>query len=116
VRTCSSYTAFEDSLAYSSWSDELTWTLIAGIEDDEDIRNGLFPGVGSIGLLHGKPKTHWHYKLAVICFATNPEYQEAFTAKPEYTLAMIAEQRKLWTEKISNKVKTCVYNYCFVLP
>ncbi|KAJ6618489.1 hypothetical protein B0H10DRAFT_2217622 [Mycena sp. CBHHK59/15] len=90
------------------WTEELTWMLIAGIEDDEDICDGLFPGIGSIGLQHGKPKAHWQHKLAVICFATNPDYQDAFAVKPEYTMAVITEQRKLWTEKISNKLKTLV--------
>ncbi|KAJ7460290.1 hypothetical protein FB451DRAFT_1563367 [Mycena latifolia] len=90
------------------WTVPLTWSLIGGIEDDEEIRDALFPGVGANKLANGKPKTHYFYKLAQNCFAEHPDYMEAFAMNPEYTPAQRTNQRKLWTEKIKNKVKTLV--------
>ncbi|KAJ6514143.1 hypothetical protein DFH09DRAFT_1288159 [Mycena vulgaris] len=74
---------------------------------DEDIRDGLFPGAGGIRLSSGKPKAHYYYKLAEICFADHPEYhQEVFAVKPEYKAVQITQQRKLWTEKSRIKSKS----------
>ncbi|KAJ6602719.1 hypothetical protein DFH09DRAFT_1270577 [Mycena vulgaris] len=94
------------------WTTSLTETLITAIESDEDIRDGLFPGAGGIRLSSGKPKTHYYYKLAEICFADHPEYQEAFAVKPEYKAVQITQQRKLWTEKVKNKIKGLVTKTC----
>lgn len=85
--------------------------LLTAIESDEQIRDGLFPGSGSTKLTSGKPKTHYYYKLAKICFAEHPEYKEGFAVKPEYSPAMCTHQRKVWTDKIKNKVTRCVRNY-----
>ncbi|KAJ7733057.1 hypothetical protein DFH07DRAFT_780716 [Mycena maculata] len=79
-------------------------TLLRAIEGEQEIQDGLFPGVGAIKLSSGKPKTHHYYNLAIKLFAKHPLYQEAFAINPEHPLAQQTKQRKLWTEKIKNKV------------
>ncbi|KAJ7041476.1 hypothetical protein C8F04DRAFT_1252813 [Mycena alexandri] len=87
------------------WTDELTWTLVSAIEDD-DIREGLFPGAGGpvkSTLLKTKKKTYWHYELAVICFgAENGLYKVAFDA------AVTPPQKALWNTKIKNRIASLV--------
>ncbi|KAF8188754.1 hypothetical protein K438DRAFT_1764014 [Mycena galopus ATCC 62051] len=87
------------------WTDELTWTLVSAMEDN-DIREGLFPGAGGpvkSRLLKTKPKTYWHYELAVICFgAENGLYKEAFDA------AIPPAQIGLWNMKIKNRIAALV--------
>ncbi|KAJ7874284.1 hypothetical protein B0H13DRAFT_2551810 [Mycena leptocephala] len=90
------------------WTPELTWTLISAIEEDEEIRDGLFPGVGAIKLSGGKPKTHYYYSLAVKCFAEHEKYKDIFAVDPEQSPATLAKQRKLWTENIKNKIKPLI--------
>ncbi|KAF8174178.1 hypothetical protein K438DRAFT_2023231 [Mycena galopus ATCC 62051] len=89
---------------FIDWTTELTWTLVTAIEDDEEIRDGLFPGVGAIKRKGGKPKTHYYYILAVTCFATHDKYQDAFAMDPESTEAQLAAHRKLWSGKIKNRI------------
>jgi hypothetical protein len=95
-----------DLLKYlSSWSDELVWTLISAIESDTDIHDGLFPGVGAIKRSGGTPKTHHYYNLAMICFKDHEIYKDSFGANPEHNEVLLGKQRKLWTEKVGNKIK-----------
>ncbi|KAJ7041443.1 hypothetical protein C8F04DRAFT_1253135 [Mycena alexandri] len=86
------------------WTAELTWTLVTGIQDGDDIREGLFPGVGvkSSKLLKTKPKTHWQYELAKTCFEDHPQYKDAFAA------ATTTAQKGLWTTKIKNRIAVLV--------
>ncbi|KAJ7742914.1 hypothetical protein B0H14DRAFT_3515037 [Mycena olivaceomarginata] len=73
--------------ALIDWSDELVWTLISAIESDTNIYDGLFPGVGAIKRSGRTPKTHHYYNLAS---------------------TMKFKQRKLWTEKVGNKIKVLI--------
>jgi hypothetical protein len=74
--------------------------LVTGIQDGDDIREGLFPGVGvkTSKLLKTKPKTHWQYELAKTCFEDHPQYKDAFVA------ATTTAQKGLWTTKIKNRI------------
>lgn len=94
----------------SSWTTDLTWTLITAIESDEKVRDSRFPGVGAIKLSGGKPKTYHYWNLALTCFATHELYKDAIAKATDPTLPKIRRNHlnKLWTEKIKNKVKTCV--------
>ncbi|KAJ7672987.1 hypothetical protein DFH06DRAFT_1173981 [Mycena polygramma] len=92
------------------WTKDLTWSLITGIEEDEEIRDGLYPGPGAIKRTGGKPKTHFYDALGVKLFADNPAYTEILAIDPELSEAeqakKKAEQRKLLAGKVKNKVKT----------
>ncbi|KAJ6614407.1 hypothetical protein B0H10DRAFT_2221284 [Mycena sp. CBHHK59/15] len=92
----------------SSWNIELTWELITAIEEDEEIQDGLFPGVGGIPQTGGKPKKHHYYKLACILFLDHPDYKEIFQINPKHTAVQLNAQRKLWTEKVKNKLAPLV--------
>ncbi|KAJ7260000.1 hypothetical protein B0H12DRAFT_1069895 [Mycena haematopus] len=92
----------EESELVIDWTSELTWTLITAIEDDEDTRDGLFPGIRAIKRTGGKPKTHHYYELAKTCFAEQEKYKDAFSTKPNSTVAELAKHRKLWNQKIKN--------------
>ncbi|KAJ6550579.1 hypothetical protein DFH09DRAFT_1319757 [Mycena vulgaris] len=94
-----------ESQSYSSrrYSDfDLTWTLINAIEEDEEIQDGLFPGVGAIKRNGGQPKTHFYALLAKICFAKHLKYKEA------YAKAILPKQLEAWRDKIKNRVKALV--------
>jgi hypothetical protein len=78
--------------------------LITGIDDDADVRAGLFPPPGSIKRKGGLPKKHFQWLLAQICFEEHPQYSEAFKK------AITPAQQKLWWGKIKNKVKVYVFS------
>ncbi|KAJ6545773.1 hypothetical protein B0H19DRAFT_1267136 [Mycena capillaripes] len=88
------------------WTDELTWAMITAIESDEEIRDGLYPGVGAIKRAGGLPKTHFYYKVAEACFAEHPLYKDAFAIDPDQSPALLAQHRKPWIEKIRNRDNT----------
>ncbi|KAJ7101259.1 hypothetical protein B0H15DRAFT_796095 [Mycena belliarum] len=92
------------------WTKDLTWSLVTGIEEDDEIRDGLYPGPGAIKRTGGKPKTHFHDALGVKIFADNPAYTEFLAIDPELSEAeqtkKKAEQRKLLAGKVKNKIKT----------
>ncbi|KAJ7159348.1 hypothetical protein C8R43DRAFT_948277 [Mycena crocata] len=90
------------------WSQDLVWRLVTAIEDNEEIREGLFPGVGAIRLSGAKPKTHHYYNLAVKIFADHPTYKDIFAINPEDSPAKKQERRRSWTDKIKNKIKKLV--------
>ncbi|KAJ7793224.1 hypothetical protein B0H14DRAFT_3560904 [Mycena olivaceomarginata] len=64
------------------WKDEdgieLTWKLITAIEDDQLIRDSLFPPVGAPKITGGKPKSDYQYQLATLLFVKHPKYEAAF--------------------------------------
>ncbi|KAJ7194116.1 hypothetical protein GGX14DRAFT_527599 [Mycena pura] len=84
------------------WDFDLTWTLINAIEEDDEIQDGLFPGVGAIKHTGGQPKTHFYALLAKICFAKHLKYTEA------YAKAILPKQLEAWRDKIKNRVKALV--------
>ncbi|KAJ7233350.1 hypothetical protein C8J57DRAFT_1532467 [Mycena rebaudengoi] len=86
------------------WSADitLTWTLITAIETDEEISASIFPGLGAITRKGGKPKTHFYYELARLCFGVHEKYQDAFAK------ATSAKGKKAWFTKIKNRVVNLV--------
>jgi len=65
-----------------SWKDvNLNWALVTALEDDDDIKQVLFPMPGEKVALNvtGKPKTEQQYKLAKILFKNHKKYSTAFT-------------------------------------
>ncbi|KAF8152752.1 hypothetical protein K438DRAFT_1987764 [Mycena galopus ATCC 62051] len=88
------------------WTDELTWVMITAIESNEEIRDGLYPGVGAIKRAGGLPKTHFYYKVAEACFAEHPLYKDAFAIDLDQSPALLAQHRKPWIEKIRNRDNT----------
>ncbi|KAJ7033975.1 hypothetical protein C8F04DRAFT_1260471 [Mycena alexandri] len=89
------------------WTDELTWTLVTGIEVEET-HDGLFPGVGAIKRTGGHPKTYYYYLLAVLLFAENPLYKALFAINPEDTQTKLAKQRTFWADKVKNRITVLV--------
>ncbi|KAF7336397.1 hypothetical protein MVEN_02188400 [Mycena venus] len=83
------------------WTVELTWTLVTGMEEDEDIRRGLFPPPGSSKRNNGLPKKHYQWLLAKTCFENRPQYGVAFAK----ALTGPAKQQKVWWRKIKNRIK-----------
>ncbi|KAJ7446060.1 hypothetical protein FB451DRAFT_1412420 [Mycena latifolia] len=90
------------------WTKDLVWTLITAIEEDEDIRRGLFPPPGSTKRNGGLPKKHFQFLLAKICFEKHPQYADTF----KKALAGKPRQQKLWWSKIKNKVKVLTNKTC----
>ncbi|KAF8207691.1 hypothetical protein K438DRAFT_1961959 [Mycena galopus ATCC 62051] len=84
----------------------LTWAMITAIESNEEIRDGLYPGVGAIKRAGGLPKTHFYYKVAEACFAEHPLYKDVFAIDLDLSLALLAQHRKPWIEKIRNRDNT----------
>ncbi|KAJ6631919.1 hypothetical protein B0H10DRAFT_1937663 [Mycena sp. CBHHK59/15] len=98
----------EKDTLFIEWTDELTWTLVSGIESDLEMQDGLFPGVGGIARTAGKAKTHYYYELSKHCFANHPQYKDVFAIDPTQNKKLLAKERKLWTNKIKNRVGTLV--------
>lgn len=78
--------------------------MITAIESDPEMRDGLFPGVGGIKRTSAQPKTHYYYKLATICFAKHQAYKDMFAVDPAESKRFHNQQRKLWTDKVKNRV------------
>ncbi|KAF8190955.1 hypothetical protein K438DRAFT_1970707 [Mycena galopus ATCC 62051] len=95
---------FPLTTSIQSWTTDLTltWTLITAIEDSEETRESLFPGIGGIKRGGGLPKTHYYDQLAVTCFEEHPTYEESFAK------AVTPKQKKAWRLKIKNRIKTHV--------
>jgi hypothetical protein len=87
--------------SHGSWNGDLalTRTMIAIIEDDEDLEmcQSLFPPPDGVKCKGGHPKTHYHWVLAQLLFAKHPNYMEAFKkrlGKPKHKAA--------WSDKVKN--------------
>ncbi len=90
-------------MSWVSWDQDLTWTLVSALEDDKDIREKLFPPIGSNPSTQdggGKPKTDFQYALAVAVFADHPIYGSMFAK------AGSAVEKKGWALKIKNRLRT----------
>lgn len=79
---------------------DLNWSLITAIEENDEIKQGLFPSPGQDTRKgNGKPKTDHQYALAVAIFAKHPDYSEAFD------VAKTPKEKALWTRRIKNRIK-----------
>jgi hypothetical protein len=99
---------FHDYLGYKfetstrSWKDiDLNWSLIMILEEDQVIRQGLFPVPGAnISLSQGgKPKTDYQWMLAQKLFEDHEKYKDVFSSVQ--TLA----DKATWQRKIKNRLK-----------
>lgn len=91
------------SLRSLIWDHATTWLLVNAINDDNDIRQGLFPDVGanaSTGKGGGKTKQEWHEIIAKIIFKNHEKYGAQFTS-----MASSSSGRKAWALKIKNRIQ-----------
>ncbi|KAJ7757169.1 hypothetical protein B0H14DRAFT_3896186 [Mycena olivaceomarginata] len=77
---------------------ELTWKLITAIEENQLIRDSLFPPVGAPKITGGKPKSDYQYQLATLLFAKHPKYEAAFAK------AVTSKDKKPWYTKVKNRL------------
>src|SRR6266487_1782756 len=93
----------------NSWKDvDLTWKLIAAITDNPEIKQGLFPGVGSnvsTAKGGGKKKTDHQFALAENVFKDHPDYGRLFAQ------AQTVKEKGLWGRRIKNRLKRCVLHF-----
>jgi F0F1-type ATP synthase alpha subunit len=86
-----------------SWKDvDLNWTLISILEEDEVIRQGLFPVPGAnISVSQGgsKPKTDYQWMLAQRLFENHEKYRDMFA------LVQTPADKANWQRKIKNRLK-----------
>ena len=85
-----------------SWKDvNLNWALVTALEDNNNIKQVLFPMPGENVALSvaGKPKAEQQYKLAVILFKNHEKYGMAFTK------ATTLVDKAAWTLKIKNRLR-----------
>ncbi|KAJ7595290.1 hypothetical protein C8J56DRAFT_1042390 [Mycena floridula] len=83
------------------WSSDLTWSLIGAIEDDIDIKQGLFPPPGQGPLkTNGKPKTDYYIALARIVFANDPVYGPEFARASKMPKGL-----SKWGDKVKNRLE-----------
>ncbi|KAJ7804333.1 hypothetical protein B0H14DRAFT_3774743 [Mycena olivaceomarginata] len=84
------------------WKDEdgieLTWKLITAIEENQLIRDSLFPPVGAPKITGGKPKSDYQYQLATLLFAKHLKYEAAFAK------AVTSKDKKPWYTKVKNRL------------
>jgi hypothetical protein len=79
----------------------LNWSLIAAIEDNSVIKQGLFPLPSETKSVKkgGKPKTEYQWVLAMALFGTHIKYKEVFAQ------AKTTKEKNGWTLKIKNRLK-----------
>ena len=86
-----------------SWKDhDLNWSLIAILEEDQVIRQGLFPVPGAnISVSQGgsKPKTDYQWMLAQKLFENHEKYKDVFA------LIQTTADKANWQLKIKNRLK-----------
>ncbi|KIL54793.1 hypothetical protein M378DRAFT_182413 [Amanita muscaria Koide BX008] len=85
------------------WKDnDLNWSLITILEEDQAIRQGLFPVPGAnISVSQGgsKPKTDYQWMLAQRLFESHDKYKDAFA------LVQTPADKANWQRKIKNRIK-----------
>jgi hypothetical protein len=96
------------SLTYEArWSNDLVFKLLNAVEDNPEIRQGLYPGTGanaSTAKGGGKPKTEFYWQLAVHLFADHEEYSAVFAGARE---SSSKKARDLWGLKVKNQLNRC---------
>ncbi|KAF6755644.1 hypothetical protein DFP72DRAFT_1067447 [Ephemerocybe angulata] len=71
----------DDSDVKIVWTQKLSESLITIINENNEIKQGLFPGVGgnlSTQKGGGQPKTHWHWQVALGLFQDHEDYGSSF--------------------------------------
>lgn len=102
-------------MCINRWDDALTWCLIMTIEEDDSIRQGLFPGKGKNPKSGGKKKTDYQWAIAVKLFGPQPipgddsENPICFP-HPKYGASFLSATssgaKAVWINKIKNKLKS----------
>ncbi|KAF8233324.1 hypothetical protein L208DRAFT_1267270, partial [Tricholoma matsutake] len=86
-----------------SWKDiDLNWSLITILEEDQAIRQGLFPVPGAnISVSEGgsKPKTDYQWMLAQSSFENHEKYKDVSAS-----VKTMADKAN-WQHKIKNHLK-----------
>jgi hypothetical protein len=83
------------------WTIDRTWKLVNSIDDDEMIKQGLFPTPGgnkSVSKGGSQTKTDHHWALACHVFEGDAEIKEIFLRVTE------AADMKIWGRKIKNRI------------
>ncbi|KAF8219769.1 hypothetical protein L208DRAFT_1546306, partial [Tricholoma matsutake] len=93
-----------------SWKDEdLDFLLIGVIEEDEEIKQGLFPLPGankSLAKGGSKPKMEYQWELARKIFEEHEKYKDVFA------LAKTSSEKGVWGHKIKNQLKRMTQDVC----
>ncbi|KAJ3859797.1 hypothetical protein EV359DRAFT_86004 [Lentinula novae-zelandiae] len=99
-----------------SWTVALQETLLKEISDNPEIKQGLFPGPGTIGRDEdGNPitrsnsllKSEYYFMLSTAVFGNETsKYYAAFDLESKE-----AAGRDLWTKQVKNNVEAVVKNY-----
>jgi len=79
----------------------LNWSLIAAIEDNSVIKQGLFPLPSETKSVKkgGKLKTEYQWVLVMVLFKTHVKYKEVFAQ------AKTTKEKNGWTLRIKNWLK-----------
>ena len=88
------------NLRITSWKDiDLNWSLITILEEDQIIRQGLFPVPGAIIPVSqgGKPKTDYQWMLAQKLFENHVKYKDIFAS-------VQTVDKGNWQRKIKNRL------------
>ncbi|KAF8232600.1 hypothetical protein L208DRAFT_1271109, partial [Tricholoma matsutake] len=96
-----------------SWKDiDLNWSLITILEEDQAIRQGLFPVPGvNISVLQGrsKPKTDYQWMVAQRLFENHEKYKDVFAS----VKTMVDKAN--WQHKIKNHLKRSQFSHWLVM-
>lgn len=83
--------------------------LLNAVEDDPEIRQGLYPGTGanaSTANGSGKPKTEFYWQLATHLFGGHDEYGALFAGAQ---WSSTKKAREPWVLKVKNQLNRFVY-------
>jgi len=87
---------------FISWTHDCMWLLVNEIDNNEDIKNGLYPvsgGNASLSKGGSKPKAKHHWALAFHIFGNDVEYKEMINAA-----IGVPKQRAVWGLCMKNKL------------
>ena len=86
----------------------MVFSLLNNLEEDREVRQGLFPGTGanvSTAGGGGKTKTEFYWKLAVDLFAGHQVYGVSFADAWE---SSVKKAREPWVLKVKNQINRFV--------
>lgn len=98
------------SLVIYSWLDpDNTQRLLAGIEEDSEIKKALYPVPGAkTSTKVAKPKIEFQARLAEYTFADHPQYGPAYRADME---SGDKKRQQAWAIKVKNRLVQLVNRY-----